>query len=1213
MRRHWMGVLAFFSWSTAALADAIDDCNGALNDQRIQGCTLLIDAGKLNTRNMARAHYQRAGAYSETGDFDKAIADYTKAIELDPRLKSGYWGRAEAYDKKGDFDAAISDYSKLMEIEPKGVWQINRAGEFKKKGDYDAAIADYTKALEVNPEVLVESSRADAYLQKGDLDHAIADYTTAIERDPSDWLAYNGRAWVYFKAGKAAQALSDAHRSLELSPNDPAALDTRGNILEDLGRREEAIADFQRALAIAPEQEESKDALKRLGALSKSRDELEALYERIVKLDNDKKPPEAIDAAKEYAHATEVRNGKDHINYAFALSILVDLYTAQGRYVDAEPLARQVLDIREKLAVSDQLEVTRSLTALAGVLLGQSKLPEANVLLRRALEIHKKVLQPDHPRVAQSLNNLAVVLFRQGELADSEALERQAIAILEKDPTALGTPGDQLLTALNNLAAILEVQRRQQEAAAVYRRGLIVVQSIEERKRKEADERAAAPMREASILGKGNLFLKCGRNWPSVLATVRGFDKKWQEFPGSAEDRSRDARYDYNNDDPLVRMRMQAAYRMGADQAEFEEEGFILAQRLLLTKAARAISQVGARFGSGTGTLAALIRDQQDLLNRRKAVNKLLHDNYGSAGRISRIEESEEALRASLAKLDKSLSAIETKLNREFPNYAALARPEPLSVTKAQGHLRETEALLLFLDVDEWKTAAPKPPEETFIWVLTKTQSRWVRSDLGTKALTERVDAFRCGLDSNNWTDASEWPDAMEEAKRRKEAQITKRERCKALTGSDIADNEPLPFNIAKANELYQALFGQVEDLLKNPDGTFKQLLIVPSGPLAQLPFQALVTGEPQAAQTANYSNAAWLIRRHAITVLPSVASLEALRQNAKASRATRALIGFGNPLLDGNPEKPWQVTAAHRAREKERCQRAVQLVASALGVGRSVTPLDREKGMSDLAQIRFQAPLPETADELCAVASDLGVSSEEIRLGSRATEREVKALSNNGLLANYRIVQFSTHGALAGEIRGDAEPGLILTPPKTATPEDDGYLSASEITQLKLDADWVILSACNTAAGGAEGASAFSGLASAFFYAGARALLVSHWAVYSDATVKLITKAVSTMVADGSVGRSEALRRSMMALIEKGQPYEAHPAYWAPFVVVGEGEAISSGTSAKSSMVAPVGIETGSADAAKVDMEQQKPQTKPSRRRRPAGQWGWLGELWGE
>ena len=130
-----------------------------------------------------------------------------------------------------------------------------------------------------------------------------------------------------------------------------------------------------------------------------------------------------------------------------------------------------------------------------------------------------------------------------------------------------------------------------------------------------------------------------------------------------------------------------------------------------------------------------------------------------------------------------------------------------------------------------------------------------------------------------------------------------------------------------------------------------------------------------------------------------------------------------------------------------------------------------------------------------------------------------------------------------------------MLTPPDKATDEDDGLLTASEVTQLKLDADWVVLSACNTAAGVREltDGDSLSGLARAFFYAGARAVLVSHWAVDSEAAVALITKAFDEMKAGRKVGRAEALRRSMVALIERGGRY-AHPAVWAPFVVTGEG-----------------------------------------------------------
>src|SRR5262249_42034196 len=153
------------------------------------------------------------------------------------------------------------------------------------------------------------------------------------------------------------------------------------------------------------------------------------------------------------------------------------------------------------------------------------------------------------------------------------------------------------------------------------------------------------------------------------------------------------------------------------------------------------------------------------------------------------------------------------------------------------------------------------------------------------------------------------------------------------------------------------------------------------------------------------------------------------------------------------------------------------------------------------------------------AVASDLKLPPDDIWLGARATEANLKVLSERGKLAQYRVVHLATHGTLAGDISGSSEPGLILTPPKQATDLDDLYLSAADAARLNLDAAWVILSACNTAAGGAQGAEALSGLARAFFYAGARALLVSHWEVDSAATVKLIAAAVGATARDAKLG----------------------------------------------------------------------------------------------
>jgi CHAT domain-containing protein len=157
--------------------------------------------------------------------------------------------------------------------------------------------------------------------------------------------------------------------------------------------------------------------------------------------------------------------------------------------------------------------------------------------------------------------------------------------------------------------------------------------------------------------------------------------------------------------------------------------------------------------------------------------------------------------------------------------------------------------------------------------------------------------------------------------------------------------------------------------------------------------------------------------------------------------------------------------------------------------------------------------------------------------------------------LIDYRVVYFATHGLVAGDVKGLAEPSLALTSPAQPSDLDDGLLTASEVAQLKLSADWVVLSACNTAAGNKPGAEALSGLARAFFYAGSRALLVSHWAVSSDAATRLTTSTFDAIKIDPTIGRSEALRRAMVAYMsDASDPRNAYPAFWGPFSVIGEG-----------------------------------------------------------
>ena len=187
-------------------------------------------------------------------------------------------------------------------------------------------------------------------------------------------------------------------------------------------------------------------------------------------------------------------------------------------------------------------------------------------------------------------------------------------------------------------------------------------------------------------------------------------------------------------------------------------------------------------------------------------------------------------------------------------------------------------------------------------------------------------------------------------------------------------------------------------------------------------------------------------------------------------------------------------------------------------------------------------------------MARTLSAGENAINLRDAASERVVKSAP----LADYRVVYFATHALVAGETQSyasKAEPALALSLPQKATEIDDGLLMASEVALLKLNADWVVLSACNTAAGNEPGAEALSGLARAFFYAGARSLLVSHWPVESTAAVDLTSNTFKVLEADPALGRAEALRRSMLAVMnDTSYPFNAHPAIWGPFVVVGEG-----------------------------------------------------------
>jgi CHAT domain-containing protein len=351
------------------------------------------------------------------------------------------------------------------------------------------------------------------------------------------------------------------------------------------------------------------------------------------------------------------------------------------------------------------------------------------------------------------------------------------------------------------------------------------------------------------------------------------------------------------------------------------------------------------------------------------------------------------------------------------------------------------------------------------------------------------------------------------------------------------------PFDLNVAYELYASLLSPVEGLIRDK----RHLIVVPSGPLTALPFHLLTTQKPalvrpgvntedEVLDLGSYKNAAWLLRRHALSVVPSVASLKALRALGRQDQATKPMIGFGDPIF--GPEQPSQ--------ESEPAERRISFRPR--GYAGYWRGSDIDRNALEKAQ-----RLPDTADELKIVAAKFGVPSSEIYLRGDATETKVK----QAVLENFRVIYFATHGLVAGDIKGLGEPSLLLTLPKEPSEIDDGLLTASEVSQLRMNAEWVVLSACNTVAGEKPGAEALSGLAKAFFYAGAKALLVSHWSVESSAAVKLTTAAFEELKVSPHIGRAEALRRSMLALMnDMSRPINAYPGIWAPFSIVGEGAA---------------------------------------------------------
>lgn len=938
---------------------------------------------------------------------------------------------------------------------------------------------------------------------------------------------------AYFRLGRVRDALPVAERHLEITEKANGsqnrltglARERVAEILHRLGRFDEAISLFEAALATyeATEGAKSQYVANTYGNLANVNKDMGRYNEAIALMEQSR------DIFVEAA-------GPNHQNVGNTLNNLANIHKSLNQYGKAIALYKQALEIYDVSIGKEHVAVGNTLDNLAISYSDQGRLNEAMPLFERALAIKEKALGPQHPSVANTRNNFADALRKQGEHKRALQLFAKVQKVYEQ---TYGRNHALVAVALDNIGYTHFGLGQYGKAIPFHQRALKIREkalgknhpnvatsalNLANAHFKQGDYKKAAPMYERArkIFERTN-----GRFDPQVAKTLGNlaaahaaqgrmnealtFSRKATGALTEARKRAVVSRGDTDDNltlplsnlyTQLVAIALDHSRKQKSKRAALADEALQAAQRHSATNVSAALSQMAARFGANDKALGKVVREQQDLTAKLQAVEKSLIAELAKA-KSGRNPKTSAALRRDRKDTEKKLKALTARLDREFPNYSELIDPNPLSIKEIQKLLSEDEALVVYLFPKLDKATESKRPSEreSYVWAITREALRWRELP---KGLTEVSVADRV-------------------------AGLRKRLQFESLQNNEL-------FDLEKSHALYRDLLGPVEDLV----ATKKKLLIVPSAALTSLPFNTLVTAKPAEAIPQNvsgYRDAAWLIKRHAIAILPSVSSLRALRVFASKTRAKDAFIGYGNP--DFGSGETGEVRGARVADIKTR----------------SFASFYKAGGQVDLRLLSESLPpLPDTADELRHVAGKLGADAAQVRLGQSATEQDVKAAD----LENYRVVYFATHGLVAGDLEKlgstAAEPALALTVPAKATEIDNGLLTASEVAQLKLNADWVVLSACNTAAGDKPGAEALSGLAKSFIYAGARALLVSHWPVASSAAVTLTSQIFDARAQDPDLGKAEALQRSMLALLQDDKdPLNAYPAVWAPFIVVGD------------------------------------------------------------
>ncbi|MBI3444584.1 MAG: CHAT domain-containing protein [Magnetospirillum sp.] len=799
---------------------------------------------------------------------------------------------------------------------------------------------------------------------------------------------------------------------------------------------------------------------------------------------------------------------------------------AQGKLAEAEPLVRKVVAVYEDAPNTRGTYVVGNRHGqLAENLRQQGRLAEAENEARIALNIYQSSVGAASQRTGSGLVNLGRIIAEQGRLKEGEALARKGLEVM-KGAGVSGKGG-----ALGVLADILAAQYRWAEARAEYdltrenfaddAEGLeaFVRQNsyyaLALLKTGAADE--ALRLFQAALadfsqrLGEDHYTTAQARGFvgASLAALGRG-DEALAAFAravpvligGSGEEDEETGNIARDQKLRLIlESYMDQTLKVRGNGPEPVAESFRVADAARGRSVQRALAASAVRAAAGNPALADLARRTQDAEKQIAALNGLL------ANAISARAEDQDA--DALATLKKRIATLRSERSdnlqaivAKFPEYGRLLNPQPSTVAEIQAKLRPGEAMLAFYSADD----------RVYAWAVPASgDSKVAVAPIGRVKLEAIVKSLRQALDLS-------------------------------VNGID----EIPEFDLKAAWGLYAGLLLPTESAWNQAALVFT----VPHGPLGQLPLAILPTAEPKpmgpapkgAPLFARYREVPWLARKVAIAQLPSVGALTTLRALPERHAPRRTFIAFGDPLF--SKEQAEEVASSGGG-------------VTSRGVKRRSAPRSSPDFSAELAQL---PRLPDTAEEVKSIAEVLHADPEQdIFLQARASEAQVRKLD----LSKWRIVMFATHGLIPGDLVGLDQPALALSAPEVSHDGSSGLLTMERIMGLKLDADWVVLSACNTAAGDGAGAEAVSGLGRAFFYAGTRALLVSNWPVETVSARMLTTDLFRRQAADPTLARAQAMRQAMLGLVDGPGPQDgagkeafsyAHPTFWAPFSLVGDG-----------------------------------------------------------